>query len=102
MSITSSAQFSAANGRAEGDCLLEMFGVTGADTPTIVNQRKLTTIVQPLRMSEVARTSIAAACTALPPRSMVGHVALNHGIGVRIPGRQPSFFSRPDLRIEYS
>src|SRR4051794_34629929 len=102
MSMTSSAQFSAANGRAETACLLEMFGVTGADTSTIVNDGNLTDILQPLRMIPVAHTSIAAACTALPPRSMVGHVALNHGIGVRIPGRQPGFPPRLDLRIEYS
>src|SRR3954462_14931631 len=102
MSITSSAQFSAANGRAEGVCLLEMFGVTGADTSTIVNEGNLTDILQPLRMIPVARTSIAAACTALPPRSMVGHVALNHGIGVRIPGRQPSFSPFLDARIEWA
>jgi hypothetical protein len=38
MSMTSRAQFSAASGFADAACLLEMLGVTDADTATIVNQ----------------------------------------------------------------
>jgi hypothetical protein len=56
-------------------------------------RRKLTAILTPLKINLGRKyPPVATRCKSrLPPRSMVGRSALNRLIGVRIPGRQPSF-----------